>query len=461
MSGKVAKELWTSCCWVAIDLLLCVAILEGTTFEGETSYALQALLTCIAMLLFPVSQSFLPMLFFVVAVLGVVGTWCYPTDSVGQISAIGAACLVWAGRRATVASAPINPLFIVVAAVCTFFYQGVAVHEWLYCRLSGAPCTSIGFTEILSVLALLSLAVASYRSRYRFGIEGMHSRVFSSTALLISVVFGASASIHHNAHFTFTLPESFVLPLTFVLFIVRALGRSSPEFSVVSRAVVVTRSTVATLPLLIVTGSLLYSAYTTDDRTARASSQRYPIPRTVLLPLLVSEDPTFMEHHGVDWVRLKDALRERIERGRYGRGGSTLSMQLAKVEYLTYEKTLLRKLNQISLGIIFEVLYSKEEILFAYVNEVPFAPGVIGLTAASKAFYDKTPVELSREEGLNLVLTMFDPTEYSPQSTNIPTSVVHRALTISARVAAFRAELERGLIKAPAIGGFVLIDRTQ
>jgi len=225
--------------------------------------------------------------------------------------------------------------------------------------------------------------------------------------------------------------------------------------------VVLVRSTVATLPIFIVACSFLYAALIIDDRTARAAAERYPIPRSVLLPLLVSEDPTFMEHHGVDFVRLKDALRERIERGQYGRGGSTLSMQLAKVQYLTYEKTLLRKLNQISLGIICELLYSKEEILFAYLNEVPFAPGVVGLGAASKAFYDKTPVELSSEQALNLVLTIFDPAEYSPKIRAIPTAVMHRALTVNARVAAFRTELERGLRKAPTIGGFVLIDRTK
>jgi len=153
----------------------------------------------------------------------------------------------------------------------------------------------------------------------------------------------------------------------------------------------------------------------------------------ILCQLLASEDPIFGFHHGIDFKRLRDAARELYENGEYRRGGSTISMQLAKVIYLSQDRTIARKLEQLMLGVWIELLYSKDEIIRAYLNTVPYAPSVIGIEAAAKQIFNKSPDLLTQTEGLQLILSIYDPTHYNPYINPMPEIVQNRARVISAR----------------------------
>jgi monofunctional biosynthetic peptidoglycan transglycosylase len=131
-------------------------------------------------------------------------------------------------------------------------------------------------------------------------------------------------------------------------------------------------------------------------------------------------------------------------------------MQLAKLEYLSNEKTLLRKLNQITLGFLLELTHSKETLLFAYLNEVPFSSSVSGARAASEAYFHVSPAALSREQALRLILTIFNPALYSPDRGAPTGEAMVRAATIIGRARVFGPEIEtgiaRGFLAAPECG---------
>ena len=130
--------------------------------------------------------------------------------------------------------------------------------------------------------------------------------------------------------------------------------------------------------------------------------------------LLLAEDPRFPIHTGVDLHRLRMAVNEALSNGKEGRGGSTITMQLAKVCYLYPEKTLLRKLKQIVTAWRLERRYSKRELLSLYLSSVPFGNGVIGINRASEIYFKKPPSMLTPEEDLALVLTIYAPGNYNP-----------------------------------------------
>src|SRR5262249_51323328 len=150
--------------------------------------------------------------------------------------------------------------------------------------------------------------------------------------------------------------------------------------------------------------------------------------------LFVSEDPIFLYHRGIDCKRVRDVIRETIERKAFGRGASTIAMQLAKVLYLSYDKTLFRKAQQFALAVLMELHYSKDEILAAYLESIPFGEGTTGIQAASRTFFHREPADLSPEQSRVLVVTIPDPALFNPSMTVMPKQPRFASYTITARV---------------------------
>ncbi len=118
--------------------------------------------------------------------------------------------------------------------------------------------------------------------------------------------------------------------------------------------------------------------------------------------VLVCEDGHFFRHHGFDYNALENSIRMNLESGRFLRGGSTVSMQLAKNLYLSKEKTISRKLQEAVLTLLLEQQLSKHEIMELYLNVIEFGPGIYGIRQASRYYFNEEPRDLSLGQALYL-----------------------------------------------------------
>lgn len=120
--------------------------------------------------------------------------------------------------------------------------------------------------------------------------------------------------------------------------------------------------------------------------------------------VLTSEDPSFFSHKGFINEAFKQSIIKNIKTKKFARGASTISMQLVKNVFLTREKTLSRKLEEILLVYVLENnrITSKERMLEVYFNIIEWGPNVYGIGEASWFYFQKHPSELSLKECLFL-----------------------------------------------------------
>lgn len=116
--------------------------------------------------------------------------------------------------------------------------------------------------------------------------------------------------------------------------------------------------------------------------------------------VLTSEDPSFFSHHGFITEAFRQSIIQNIRTKKFSRGGSTISMQLVKNVFLTREKTVSRKLEEILLVYILENnrIAGKERMLEVYFNIIEWGPDVYGIGEASRYYFDKSPSQLSLDE---------------------------------------------------------------
>jgi membrane peptidoglycan carboxypeptidase len=126
--------------------------------------------------------------------------------------------------------------------------------------------------------------------------------------------------------------------------------------------------------------------------------------------LLVTEDGRFYRHDGFDDRAIESAIRANTSAGRFVRGASTLSMQLAKNLYLTREKTLARKLQEAALTVLLEQSFEKRELLELYVNSVEFGPGVYGIGPAAEYYFRTEASQLGAAQAFFLASILPAPT---------------------------------------------------
>jgi hypothetical protein len=119
------------------------------------------------------------------------------------------------------------------------------------------------------------------------------------------------------------------------------------------------------------------------------------LPRFVVGAAVVTEDRGYYAHKGVRWELVQRALRLNFEKGKFVYGGSTITQQLVKNLFLTREKTLARKLEELIIAWQMEQLLTKEEILALYLNLIEYGPSIYGLKHASRFYFAKQPWELS------------------------------------------------------------------
>jgi len=126
-----------------------------------------------------------------------------------------------------------------------------------------------------------------------------------------------------------------------------------------------------------------------------------------------SEDARFYEHDGFDIVETEAALEAAAERGKLGRGASTITQQLAKNLWLGEERTLWRKLREAILARRLETL-GKNRILELYLNVAEWGDGIYGADAAARVWFGKPAAELQPEEAAVLAAMLPAPRKRSP-----------------------------------------------
>lgn len=119
------------------------------------------------------------------------------------------------------------------------------------------------------------------------------------------------------------------------------------------------------------------------------------LPRLVKAAAIVTEDRGWMRHEGVRWELVLRALRINLMHKRFVYGGSTITQQLVKNLYLTREKTLSRKLEELIISWQMERELTKDEILTIYLNVIEYGPGIYGVKRASRFYFGKQPWRLS------------------------------------------------------------------
>lgn len=162
-------------------------------------------------------------------------------------------------------------------------------------------------------------------------------------------------------------------------------------------------------------GVLLYKLYADENRSLVELGQ---IPEYMLQATLSIEDKDFFRHNGfsVRGIARAAAFNATAESGM--QGGSTITQQLVKNTLLTTERTLVRKLKEVILSFATEFLYTKEEILEMYFNQVPYGGTAYGIQAAAQMYFGKNIEEVTLAEAAFLAGLPAAPTRYSPYGSN-------------------------------------------
>ena len=141
---------------------------------------------------------------------------------------------------------------------------------------------------------------------------------------------------------------------------------------------------------------------------------RDDIPKRVVQALVAAEDRRFYTHSGFDLVGIGRAVLSNLKTRGISQGGSTLTQQVARLMFLTTERTFTRKLKEALLTLLIERKFSKDEIIAIYLNQSCFGHGAFGIEAAAHTFFNKSAKDLSISESALLVSLLKNPSFFSP-----------------------------------------------
>lgn len=138
------------------------------------------------------------------------------------------------------------------------------------------------------------------------------------------------------------------------------------------------------------------------------------LPKYVPAALIAIEDRRFYSHWGIDPRGIARALTRNIAAGGVTQGGSTLTQQLAKTSFLSADRSITRKLQEVIIAFWLEARLSKEEILERYLSSVYFGDGAYGIRAASRVYFDSDPEDLTLGEAALLAGLVQAPSRLAP-----------------------------------------------
>lgn len=178
--------------------------------------------------------------------------------------------------------------------------------------------------------------------------------------------------------------------------------------------------------------------YSYDDRVTgefaierRELVEAEDIPELLKKAFIAAEDQNFYNHRGIEPLGILRAAIKNIKKGKKAQGGSTITQQVAKT-FVGREKTYTRKIKEMLLALKLEKEFTKDEILFLYLNQVYLGHGLYGVGAAAKGYFRKNMSELSLAEMAMLAGLPPAPSNYSPFSN--PKSAYKRMVYVLGRM---------------------------
>jgi monofunctional biosynthetic peptidoglycan transglycosylase len=140
------------------------------------------------------------------------------------------------------------------------------------------------------------------------------------------------------------------------------------------------------------------------------------ISKNLIHAVLSAEDPNFFGHEGIDWDALKESIETNLERGRYARGGSTITQQLAKNLFFSTRKSLLRKGREAIVASWMEHDLTKKRIIEIYLNVIEWGDGVYGCEAAARRYYGVSCATLDVDQAAGLAAMIPSPRRINPRT---------------------------------------------
>src|SRR5690606_12399415 len=159
-----------------------------------------------------------------------------------------------------------------------------------------------------------------------------------------------------------------------------------------------------------VNGNLIANRGTTGGEAVGLHEMSPFIPKAVI----AIEDRRFYSHFGIDPIGLARAVVTNVVSGRAVQGGSTLTQQLAKNLFLSPDRTLERKVQEVMLALWLEHKYTKDQILEMYLNRVYLGSGAFGVDAASRRYFAKSAKDVNLMEAATLAGLLKAPSRLSP-----------------------------------------------
>ena len=158
-------------------------------------------------------------------------------------------------------------------------------------------------------------------------------------------------------------------------------------------------------------GNLLFDVHG-DER--RFILKQEEIPQSIKNATIATEDKDFYKHFGFDMRGLVRGVILKPLSGEGFQGGSTITQQFVKNALLSPKRTVTRKVKELILAIEMEMMFSKEQILTFYLNEIPYGSNAYGIEAAAKTYFNKSAKDLTLSEAALLAALPQAPTRLSP-----------------------------------------------
>jgi len=136
------------------------------------------------------------------------------------------------------------------------------------------------------------------------------------------------------------------------------------------------------------------------------------ISPNMALAAIASEDQKFPDHFGFDWTGIKRAAEHNLHSKRV-RGGSTISQQVAKNLFFPFTRSYIRKIIEAYFTVWIEAIWPKKRILEVYLNIAEFGPGIFGVEAASRHYFNHSARRLTASEAAHLAALLPDPKRYA------------------------------------------------
>ena len=166
------------------------------------------------------------------------------------------------------------------------------------------------------------------------------------------------------------------------------------------------------------------------------------LPQTYIDAVLAVEDKRFYSHPGIDPIAIGRALFNDIRAGSYVEGGSTITQQLAKNQYFTQDKKIVRKVAEMFMAFKIESVLSKDKIFELYVNSIFFGNNYYCVADASQGYFGKSPSEMNFDECTLLAGIPNAPSNYNPVASEELSRQRQDQVIEKMRSAGFLKELE-------------------